>query len=283
VAAIYCTHKLFLSKPIPKDDCLQLCREIPSDMASLAEWRPPARYPKLTTSTGGTQGDSFFSVLRRVATSISHAKPLDSLRNVVELVSEVVPCDSCLLYVLQDRELVLSASKNPHPGVVDRLKLKAGSSMTIWAEHKEFAVIAKGAGLDPRFRLFNEVPKDRYEAFLSLPLVGRGKPVGVINLQSRVPYEFSQREIGLVSAIGYLAGAEIEMARLEEQNIELSQKIETRTLVERAKGILQADLQITEQEAYQKLQRQSQQRRRSMKEIAEAVVLSHALRSQVQA
>jgi uroporphyrinogen-III synthase len=107
--------------------------------------------------------------------------------------------------------------------------------------------------------------------------------VGVINLQSRVPYEFSQREIGLVSAIGYLAGAEIEMARLEEQNIELSQKIETRTLVERAKGILQADLQITEQEAYQKLQRQSQQRRRSMKEIAEAVVLSHALRSQVQA
>ena len=50
-------------------------------------------------------------------------------------------------------------------------------------------------------------------------------------------------------------------------------------MVERAKGILQADLGITEQQAYYKLQRQSQQMRRSMKEIAEAVVLSHALRA----
>jgi uroporphyrinogen-III synthase len=73
------------------------------------------------------------------------------------------------------------------------------------------------------------------------------------------------------------------MARLEGQNAELSKKIETRTLVERAKGILQADLRITEQEAYQKLQRKSQQMRRSMKQIAEAVVLGHALRSQGQA
>jgi uroporphyrinogen-III synthase len=69
-------------------------------------------------------------------------------------------------------------------------------------------------------------------------------------------------------------GAEIEMARLEEKNSELSEQLETRKVIERAKGILQRDLQLSEQEAYVTLQRQSRQRRKSMKEIAEAIVLS---------
>ena len=69
-------------------------------------------------------------------------------------------------------------------------------------------------------------------------------------------------------------GAEIEMARLESENVHLSEKLETRKLVERAKGILQRELKITEEEAYLTIQRQSRQRRKSMKEVAEAIVLS---------
>jgi len=113
-----------------------------------------------------------------------------------------------------------------------------------------------------------------------VPLVRERKLVGVINVQNRYPYEFSEREIALLSAVGYFVGAEVEIARLDKQNLELSKKLEMRTLVERAKGILQMDLRLTEQEAYQKLQRQSQEMRRSMKEIAEAVLLSHSLRNQ---
>jgi signal transduction protein with GAF and PtsI domain len=254
-------------------------------MASLAEWRPQARNPKLSPcQPRGTEDDTVLSVVCRVATRISQAARPESIRDIVELVGEVVPCDSCLLYVLEDSELVLRASKNPHPGVVDRLKLTVGQGVSGWvAGRKELAVIPRGAAFDPRFQLFNELPDGRCEAFLSLPLVGRGKLVGVLNVQCRAPHQFSEQEIGLVSAIGYLVGAEIEIAKLEEQNIELSKKLATRTLVERAKGILQADLRITEQEAYQKLQRQSQQMRRSMKQIAEAVVLSHALRIDGQA
>jgi len=64
------------------------------------------------------------------------------------------------------------------------------------------------------------------------------------------------------------------MARLEGENSHLSQQLETRKLVERAKGILQRDLGLTEEQAYLALQRQSRQKRRSMKEVAEAVVLT---------
>jgi uroporphyrinogen-III synthase len=82
----------------------------------------------------------------------------------------------------------------------------------------------------------------------------------------------------LVTTIGFLVGAEIEMARLESENLHLSEKLETRKLVERAKGILQRELKLTEEEAYLTIQRQSRQRRKSMKEVSEAIVLSEDVR-----
>jgi uroporphyrinogen-III synthase len=48
--------------------------------------------------------------------------------------------------------------------------------------------------------------------------------------------------------------------------------------VERAKGILQRDLQLSEEEAYLTLQRQSRQMRKPMREIAEAIVLSEEIK-----
>ena len=107
-----------------------------------------------------------------------------------------------------------------------------------------------------------------------MPVLSRDKLVGVINLQHRQPHDYSQREIHLISTIGFLVGGEIEMARLEGENSELSEQLEARKVLERAKGILQRDLQVSEEEAYVTLQRQSRQRRKSMKEIAEAIVLS---------
>jgi uroporphyrinogen-III synthase len=102
--------------------------------------------------------------------------------------------------------------------------------------------------------------------------------VGVINLQHRVPHEHTPREIQVISTIGFLVGAEIEMARLEVENSLLTDRLETRKVVERAKGILQRDLGITEEEAYLAIQRQSRQRRKNKKEIAEAIVLAEELR-----
>jgi uroporphyrinogen-III synthase len=231
---------------------------------------------------GRTNDVSAMAMLRRIANRITQAAPLKSvLAEVVEFVVAVVVCDSCFVYVLEDDELVLRASKNSHPEIVNRLKLKVGQGVTGWvAEHREPAVISRYAGSDPRFKFFNELPEDRFEAFLSVPIMSRGRLVGVINVQNRETHEYSEREIELVSMIGFLVGAEIEMARLEQQNAQLVERLESRALVERAKWILQNDLRITEVEAHQRLQRQSQQLRKSMKEIAEAIVVSYAVKTE---
>jgi len=158
-------------------------------------------------------------------------------------------------------------------------EIEFGQGITGWvAEHRHPVAVGRNAFDDPRFKTFNELPEDRYQAFLSVPVLSRAKLVGVINLQHRAPHEHSPREIQLISTIGFLVGAEIEMARLEVENTQLNERLETRKVVERAKGILQRDLGLTEEEAYLTIQRQSRQRRKTKKEIAEAIVLGEELR-----
>jgi uroporphyrinogen-III synthase len=130
----------------------------------------------------------------------------------------------------------------------------------------------------PSFKLFNELPEDRFEAFLSVPLVSGGRLVGVINLQNRAPHQYTKHEVSLLATIGFLVGAEVERARLETEKSELSERLETRKLMERAKGILQSDLKISEEDAYRTMQRESQKRRKSMKEIAEPIILNDDLK-----
>lgn len=219
-------------------------------------------------------------LLHEIGSRMASADPLHQTLNcVVEFISALVKCDSCFVYVLEGEDLVLRASKNPHPEAVDRLRLQVGQGITGWvAERREPVSVPRNAASDPRFQCFGDLPEDGFEAFLSVPVLSRGQLVGVINIQHRQPHNPTRREIKLVSTIGFLVGAEIEMARLESEKNELSEQLETRKLVERAKGILQRDLNCSEEEAYLSLQRQSRQRRKSMKEIAEAVVLTDEVR-----
>jgi uroporphyrinogen-III synthase len=225
-------------------------------------------------------GPSAIDFLHEIGSRIAAADPLHGvLARVVNFVAAVVHCDSCFVYVLDDDALVLRASKNPHPDVVDRLKLRVGQGITGWvAEHRQPVAVSQHASKDPRFQVFNELPEDRYEAFLSVPVLSRSKLVGVINVQHRQPHTHTNREIQLISTIGFLVGAEIEMARLEMENTQLTSRLEARKVVERAKGILQRDLGISEEDAYLTIQRQSRQRRKTKKEIAEAIILTDELR-----
>ncbi len=230
--------------------------------------------------------DSHVDVLHEISVRLASADGFhDVLNRVVEFATALVKCDSCLIYVLEGDDLVLRASKNPHPEIVDGLKLRVGQGITGWvAEHREPVAIPERAAQDPRFQFFHELPEDSYEAFLSVPVMCRGRVVGVINLQHKQHHVYRRREIRMISTVGFLVGAEIELARLEEANLTLAEQLQTRKLVERAKGILQRDLGLNEEQAYLALQRQSRQKRRPMKEIAEAIVLSDEVRgnSQVQ-
>ena len=220
--------------------------------------------------------DFLHEITSRIASADSFHKVLG---RIVDFVTTVIPCDSCFIYVLDGDKLTLRASKNPHADVVDHLGIKLGQGITGWvAEHREPVALASNASEDPRFKPFKNLPEDRFEAMLSTPILCASKVVGVMNLQHRLSYQHTTNEVRLLSTIGYLVGAEVERARLENENAQLAGRLEARKAVERAKGILQRDMRVGEEEAYRMMQRESRQRRKSMLEIAEAILLGEEIR-----
>ena len=89
------------------------------------------------------------------------------------------------------------------------------------------------------------------------------------HLEARV----AERTAELEKTVAELRENERHRERLESEKSLLSDQLETRKVVERAKGILQRDLKVDEDEAYRTMRRESQQRRKSMREIAESIIL----------
>src|SRR3972149_7245768 len=110
-------------------------------------------------------------ILHRISESISGSLDLDEvLKQIIEIVVQVTRADACLLYLLDGRkeELILRASKNPHPKLIGRIRLEIGEGITGWvAKEKKPVAISKNASDDPRFKFFHNLPEDRHQAFLS--------------------------------------------------------------------------------------------------------------------
>lgn len=68
-----------------------------------------------------------------------------------------------------------------------------------------------------------------------------------------------------------------EIVSLENKVKELKETLETRKVIERAKGILMETMGITETEAFKRIQKQSMNKRISMRAVAEAIILAHNL------
>ncbi len=236
--------------------------------------------PSTPTMAGFRDGLAQIDFLHDISSRIAAADSLHLvLDRIVAFITGVVPCDSCFIYVLEDDNLVLRASKNPHADLVDHVGVLLGQGVTGWvAKNRQPVAIASNASEDPRFKAFKNIPEDRFEAMLCTPILCAGRVIGVINLQHQLSYRHTTEEIRLLSTLGVLVGAEIERARLESENAQLTTRLETRKLVDRAKSVLQRDLSLSEEEAYQRMQRESRQRRKSMREIAEAILLADDLR-----
>jgi response regulator NasT len=106
-------------------------------------------------------------------------------------------------------------------------------------------------------------------AFSQTELIERAKTAGVVGYIVK-PF----REGELVPAIEVAMARFREFRELETEIGDLKETLETRKLIERAKGILMDSQGLKEAEAFRKIQKLSMNSRKSMKEVAEAIVLA---------
>ncbi len=109
-------------------------------------------------------------------------------------------------------------------------------------------------------------------AYSQSDLIERAKEAGVYAYLVK-PFQ----ESDLLPAIEIAISRYLEQQDLHNQLGTLEEKLETRKLVDRAKGILIDKHKITEAEAFRRIQQQSMSQRRTMKEIAEALIIAHEI------
>lgn len=218
--------------------------------------------------------------LYRVAQSVHSLETDELLKEIVDIVSAVTKGDSILVYVIdtKENELVLRVSKNPHHELLRKIKMKLGEGITGWvAKENRAVIISSGANKDIRFKYFRSLPEDKFEAFISVPIINKRGVIGVINVQHKKKHMHSKMEIDLLTAIGKLVGGAIENALLVEESLALKDALELRKTVDRAKGILMTRKNLSEEQAYKLLQKESMDTRKSIKEITEAIILAEKL------
>ncbi len=223
-------------------------------------------------------------LLHETSKIVSSGLTLDEmLRELIQLAVQVTACDACLIYLAEpEGDVVLRASQLPHTNEIGHIRIKIGEGVTGWvAEHKSAVALASKAAADKRFKKFPALIEDTYEAFLSVPLVSGGDVIGVINVHHKQPRTHTPAEISLMAFMGEQIGGAIaksrlskENVRLQEETLEMKRQLETRKLVERAKGILQSKYKLSEEAAYLRLRNESRRLRRPMRDLAEAIILA---------
>ncbi len=219
------------------------------------------------------------NILRQIGETISlHSNLEELLKAVIKIVSRYLRSDSCFIYLIENSHLVLQASQNPHRTALGKIKMKTGEGITGWvAAHKRTVTLSARAYEDERFKFFNVLPEDRYEAFLSVPITWKNRVVGVINIQHKETTVYPKPKVLFLEIIAHLVGGAIENLRLLSETNLLKEALETRKLVSRAKAALIKKHNLTEAEAHRVLHKASMDKRKTLREIAEAILLSQEI------
>jgi two-component system, sensor histidine kinase PdtaS len=160
--------------------------------------------------------------LRLLTDTIAAVNSSLDLQEVLELVARKVAdalgTDACFVYLYDERadELVLRATHGSRVEEMTRTpRMRPGEGITgVAAAERAPVMIPAQAHLDPRFKLFPNLPEDEYESILAVPILARDKLEGALNVRTREPREFTASEIELLVAIASQVAQTIDHAQL---------------------------------------------------------------------
>ena len=215
--------------------------------------------------------------LAAVAQTIAAESYLDRiLQAISEMVAETLDSPVCSIMLVDDerRELVINAARCSTPEYLHKMPIKIEDSLIGRVIREGRHIMVPNVLEEKQYRYPELARKTGLASLLSVPLTSRDKVIGTINIYTRDQRLFTEEEVGFVKVVAGQAAIAIENARLMSETLDMKRTLETRKLVERAKGILQYKHSLTEEEAYLRLRNESRRLRRPMRDLAEAVILA---------
>jgi GAF domain-containing protein len=167
------------------------------------------------------------------------------------------------------------ASQSLDPGYRDKPPVNVHGSSSGRAVLTKKPVQFKDVRKEPSYQFRDLAIKQGLVSLLSVPMLYKDKVLGLINVYRPIEHIFSEDEVSFAQSVANQCASAIENTRLLSEKLAAQEALESRKLIERAKGILMQLRQMNESEAFREIQRQSMDRRKSMKEISEAIILAH--------
>ena len=157
---------------------------------------------------------SFLHEITRLASSTRDWDEM--LRIVIDRTTDAMRTDVASLYLLEKREglLRLVATNGLNRRGIGRATLRVGEGITGWVANAHVPLAVRDARVDPRWKRVPSVDVDRFTSMLSVPLVVRDDTVGVMNVQTVEPRDFTKEEVDLLQTIANTVAGIIEKARL---------------------------------------------------------------------
>ncbi len=215
--------------------------------------------------------------LSRISKAIASDLYLEDILGLIVVVTaQVMGSNICSLMLIDEKkwELVIRATQSISEEYNKKPPLRIGEGIAGKVARENKPLTVKDVTKEKEYKYQGIARKEGLCSLLCVPLAVKGKVIGVINCYTPEPHDFTETEIDVLSSIANQAAVAIENTELMVKSRVIQEELEARKRVERAKGILMKEAGLTEEEAYLKLQRYSMDHRKSMREVAEAIILA---------
>lgn len=198
----------------------------------------------------------------------------DILRLIVTVTAQVMGSNICSLMLIdgKNKELMIRATQSISEEYNKKPPLKIGEGIAGKVVKENRPIVIKDVTKEKEYKYLDIAKKEKLCSLLCVPLSVKGKAIGVVNCYTSSLHDFSETEIEMLTSIASQAAVAIENTELIVKSRIIQEELETRKKLERAKGILMKEENLIEEEAYLRLQKYSMDKRKSLREVAEAII-----------
>jgi len=199
---------------------------------------------------------------------------------IVVVTAQVMGSNICSLMLIDRKsgELVIRATQSVSEEYNKKSPLKLGEGIAGKVAMENRPITIKDVTKDKEYKYVEIAKKENLCSLLCVPLAVKGKVIGVISCYTSSPHDFTETEIDILTSIANQAAVAIENTELLVKSRMIQEELEVRKRVERAKGILMNDECLTEEDAYLKIQKFSMDHRKTMREVADAIILTSEIK-----
>ena len=222
-------------------------------------------------------------VLSKVSqTIVSNRYLKEILQLIVTMTAQVMNSKICSIMLLDEKrqELPIAATQSLSETYKNKPNLKVGQSISGKVVKKRGPITVLDVTKEPGYMYPEVAKKEGIVSMLSVPMMLKERVIGVINSYTSHKHKFSDEEIKILQAVANQAAVAIENTNLNQKILAAKEALEMRKVVEKAKGILMKELNISEDEAYKKIHKKSMDLRKPMKEVSEAIILSAEMKKE---